>query len=308
MPTALFSSEYQNYDEWYPALMRHMPELDVKRWPDASDPKDVDVLLVWSPPPEALQFPNLKLVQCLGAGVDHLVDLPIPAHVPLARLIDKSQVEGFVEYVVGAVLSHHRDFHRFRESQMLREWKKRPRMLAAERNVGIMGLGEMGSPCATRLASFGFAVRGWSRTPKSLPGVQCFSGDDEMDVFLKGLDIVVCVLPLTGKTGNILRNALFEKLAPGAFVINVGRGGHCNDRDLCDAISSGRLGGALLDVTSVEPLPADHSLWHQRGIEITPHIATSQSALSAAAAAVENIKRVRAGLEPFGLVDKSRRY
>lgn len=308
MPTALFFSEYQNYDAWYPCLVHHMPELNVKRWPDIGDPKDVDVLLVWSPPAEALQLPNLKLIQCLGAGVDHLVDLPIPAHVPLARLIDKSQVEGFVEYVVGAVLSHHRDFHRFRESQMLGEWKKHPRMLAAERNVGIMGLGEMGSPCATRLASFGFAVRGWSRTPKSLPGVRCFSGDDEMEMFLNGLDIVVCVLPLTGKTENILNSALFERLAPGAFVINVGRGGHCNEDDLCNAISSGRLGGALLDVTSVEPLPADHSLWHQRGIEITPHIATSQSASSAAAAAVENIKRVRAGLEPFGLVDKSRRY
>ena len=308
MPTALFSSEYQNYDEWYPALMRHMPELNVKRWPDIGDSKDVDVLLVWSPPAEALRFPNLKLIQCLGAGVDHLVDLPIPAHVPLARLIDKSQVEGFVEYVVGAVLSHHRDFHRFRESQIMREWKKLPRVLAAERNVGIMGLGEMGSPCATRLASFGFAVRGWSRTPKNLPGIQCFSGDGEMNAFLKGLDIIVCVLPLTGETENILSGALFEKIAPSAFVINVGRGGHCNDRDLCDAISSGRLSGALLDVTSVEPLPADNPLWHQKGIEITPHIATSQSASSAAAAAVENIKRVRTGLEPFGLVDKSRRY
>jgi len=308
MPTALFSSEFQNYDEWLPALLAHMPGLQVRRWPEINDPDDVDVLLVWSPPEEALKFPNLKLVQCLGAGVDHLVSLPIPDHVPLARLIDHSQIDGFVEYVVGAVLFYHRDFPSFRASQARATWAKRPRVLARDRRVGIMGLGEMGAPCAARLATFGFSVRGWSRSARNIAGVECFAGDAQMADFLSNLDILVCALPLTPSTEGILNTDVFARLAPNACVINVGRGGHCNEADLIEAVSSGRLGGALLDVTSVEPLPDGHPLWLQPGIEITPHIATSQSSFSAAAVAIENIRLVREGKKPLGLVDRLRQY
>lgn len=308
MPTALFSSEFQNYDEWLPALLTHMPDLQVRRWPDIDDPNEVDVLLVWAPPGEALKFPNLKLVQCLGAGVDHLISLPIPDHVPLARLIDHSQIDGFVEYVVGAVLSYHRDFQRFRASQARATWVKQPRVLARNRRIGVMGLGEMGAPCASRLATFGFSVRGWSRSARNIAGVECFAGDEQIFDFLSDLDILVCALPLTPSTEGILNAEVFARLAPNACVINVGRGGHCNEGDLIEAVSSGRLGGALLDVTSVEPLPDGHPLWLQPGIEITPHIATSQSSFSAAAVAIENIRLVREGKKPLGLVDRLRQY
>ncbi len=308
MPTVLFSSEFQKYDQWRPALLSNLPDLDLRRWPDVGDPSDVDILLVWAPPPETLKFPNLKLIQCLGAGVDHLINLPIPEHVPLARLIDKSQVAGFVEYVVGAVLSYHRDFHRFRQNQASHQWAPRTRVLASQRKIGVMGLGEMGAPCAIRLAEFGFAMRGWSRSPRQLSGLQTFSGEEGLNEFLHDLDILICALPLTPSTENILNRQLFERLAPGACVINVGRGGHCNEQDLCAAVQSGQISGALLDVTSIEPLPASDPLWTHAEINITPHIATSQVAASAAAVAAENITRVRQGLPPLGLVDRSRKY
>ncbi|ODP34854.1 hypothetical protein A9762_13095 [Pandoraea sp. ISTKB] len=285
-----------------------MPELKVQCWPEVDDPADVDVLLVWAPPEEALRFPNLKLVQCLGAGVDHLISAPIPDHVPLARLIDRNQVAGFVEYVAAAVLGYHRDLPRFRDSQSRGVWEKRARVLAQNRRIGVMGLGEMGAPCATALASFGFDVRGWSRSLKDLPTIQCFAGAEQIDAFLDGVDILICALPLTPDTVGILNHTLFDRLAPHACVINVGRGGHCNEPHLCEALNSGRLSGALLDVTSVEPLPPGHPLWTQEHLEITPHIATSQSAMSAAAVAVDNIRRVRRGLEPLGLVNRKRLY
>ena len=308
MPTVLFSSEYQQYDQWRPALLNRLPDLDLRRWPDIGNPEDVDILLVWSPPLEALAFPNLKLVQCLGAGVDHLINLPIPEHVALARLIDRTQVAGFVEYVVGAVLTCHRDFPRYRQSQLLHAWEPRKRVQAADRKVGVMGLGEMGAPCAISLAEWGFNVKGWSRSSHQLEGVKTFSGEQELGAFLSDIDILICALPLTSTTEGILNRQLFEKLAPGAYVINVGRGGHCNEADLCAAIQAGQLSGALLDVTSIEPLPPTHALWDQPEITITPHMATSQIAASAAGIAAENITRVRQGMSPLGLVDRSRKY
>ncbi|CAG9275223.1 D-3-phosphoglycerate dehydrogenase [Paraburkholderia unamae] len=308
MPTVLFASEYHDPVEWLPALRHHMPEIKVTCWPEVPDPDDIDVLLAWTALEEAVRLPNLKLVQCLGAGIDHLVGLPIPDRVPLARLVDNSQVAGFVEYVVGAVLGFHRDRHHFRKSQEKSCWTRRPRMLSCERRVGIMGLGEMGAPCAIALSKYDFSVSGWSRTLKTLPGVQCYAGERQLNEFLQGLDILVCALPLTPGTDGILNDQLFSKLALGACVINVGRGGHCNEQHLVDALASGRLSGALLDVTSVEPLPTNHPLWNVQGLEITPHIATSQSANSAAAIVAENIRRVRAGHVPLGAVDRTRGY
>ncbi|KAF1010965.1 MAG: Glyoxylate/hydroxypyruvate reductase A [Pseudomonas fluorescens] len=308
MATVLFASQYQRYDQWRPALLELLPDLDLRQLEDIDDPADVDILLVWTPPEETLQYPNLKLVQCLGAGVDHLVNLPIPTHVPLARLIDRSQVQGFVEYVTAAVLSWHRGFPQFAQAQLKHRWAPQPRVLASQRKVGIMGLGEMGSPCAVQLAHMGFAVRGWSRSPRSLDGVQTFAGEAGLSGFLQGLDVLICVLPLTASTEGILDQTLFAQLAPGAYVINVGRGAHCNEADLCTALDSGQLGGALLDVVSVEPLPQDHPLWSQQGLSLTPHIATSQIASSAAAVAAENIRRIRSGQQPLGQVDRSRSY
>lgn len=308
MATVLFSSEYQRYDQWRPALLELLPELDLRQLSEVDDPASVDILLVWTPPEETLRYPNLKLVQCLGAGVDHLVNLPIPAHVPLARLIDRSQVQGFVEYVTAAVLSWHRGFPLFAKSQVRRQWTPLPRVLASQRKVGIMGLGEMGSPCAVQLAQMGFAVRGWSRSPRTLGGVQTFAGDEGLPGFLHGLDVLICVLPLTRSTEGILDQQLFAQLAPGAYVINVGRGAHCNEADLCEALDGGQLGGALLDVVCVEPLPEDHPLWSQPGLSLTPHIATSQIASSAAVVAAENIQRIRSGREPLGRVDRNRNY
>ncbi|KJC50464.1 hypothetical protein UP09_05515 [Bradyrhizobium sp. LTSP885] len=308
MPAALFSSEFQDYEEWRPALLSAYPELDLRLWPDVGDPRDIDVLLVWTPPAEALRFPNLTFVQTLGAGIDHLAGVEVPAHVQLARLVDPKQIDGFVEFVASGVLSFHRDLQLYAKDRTSRIWRKRPRRLAADRKVGIMGLGEMGQPCAERLASFGFSMRGWSLSRKDVLGVSTYAGEAELSAFLRDLDILVCALPLTETTRGILDRKTFAQLAPRACVINVGRGGHCVESDLLDAIRSGRVEGALLDVTDLEPLPDCSPLWEEPRIQITPHIATSQIASSAAVLAAENIRRVRAGAPPVGLIDRSRQY
>ena len=158
------------------------------------------------------------------------------------------------------------------------------------------------------LVRFGFDVAGWSRTPKEIEGVTCFHGPEGLDQMLARTDILVCLLPLTPATRGILNGELFAKLPRGACLINVGRGGHQVERDLLEALDSGQLREATLDVFEEEPLPADSPLWSHPQVIVTPHIASMTMPETAAKAVGENIKRMEAGLPPLNVVDFERGY
>jgi glyoxylate/hydroxypyruvate reductase A len=121
------------------------------------------------------------------------------------------------------------------------------------------------------LAQFDFPILGWSRSPKTVEGVRCFSGEKGFADFLTATRVLVCLLPLTPDTEGILRRDALALLLPGAYVINVARGGHLVDDDLLALITSGHVAGATLDVFRTEPLPATHPFWHHPKITITPH-------------------------------------
>ena len=241
-------------------------------------------------------MPNLAFVQCFGTGADNLLADPrIPPHIPIARLINDEQTRGMVEFVLGIVLGWHRQFDTFRAQQKRAEWIRHEHPIASERSVGVLGLGEMGMAVARGLAALGFKTRGWNRSPRLLPGVETFVGDAEFMSFASGLDCVVCLVPLTSSTRHILAAPLFNRLARGAYVVNVGRGGHCKEDDLIAALDSGQVSGAWLDVFETEPLPSDSPLWRRGDIAILPHAATMSRPEFAAATIVENLHRVRRG-------------
>ncbi|MGA8786003.1 MAG: NAD(P)-dependent oxidoreductase, partial [Polaromonas sp.] len=137
--------------------------------------------------------------------------------------------------------------------------------------VGVMGLGVLGERVSRALAQFDFPVLGWSRSAKSIDGVQCFSGESGFEEFLAATRILVCLLPLTPGTENIMRHDTLAQLQPGGYVINVARGSHLVDEDLIALIDSGHLAGATLDVFRTEPLPAAHPFWTHPKITVTPH-------------------------------------
>jgi|SRR5690554_188491 len=308
--TLLFKSDLGRYDLWVPALKRHLEGREIRLWPDLGEVQDIEYALVWDPPPGLLaSLPNLKAIFSVGAGVDHIAaDPERPKHLPVIRMVEEGLTAGMTEYVVMQVLYHHRDMLAYRHQAAEKIWREIPAVPAHQRRIGILGLGVLGQDAARMLVRFGFDVAGWSRTPKEIEGVTCFHGPEGLDQMLARTDILVCLLPLTPATRGILNGELFAKLPRGACLINVGRGGHQVERDLLEALDSGQLREATLDVFEEEPLPADSPLWSHPQVIVTPHIASMTMPETAAKAVGENIKRMEAGLPPLNVVDFERGY
>ncbi|QQS11144.1 MAG: glyoxylate/hydroxypyruvate reductase A [Rhodospirillales bacterium] len=285
-------------------------DVDMRGWGDVGDPAEVGIALAWKPPLGALAtFPNLRLIVSTGMGVDHLlIDPDLPPGIPIVRIIDPGLVGQMAEYAIYWALRHHRGMEAYAAQRRRGEWTEIPFTDTATRRVGVMGLGEIGADTARKFAALGFPTAGWSRTAKSISGVETFHGQDGFDAFLRRSDILVDVLPMTPATAGLLDARAFAALPRGAFLINMARGGHVVDADLVAALDSGHLAGAALDVFHVEPLPQAHPFWSHPRIEITPHIAGPTNPRTAAASVADNVRRLRAGLPLVNVVDRAAGY
>ena len=259
-----------NAQPWLEGLRAALPGAQVELWAPGASPADYAV--VWAPPQQFLdEQTKLKGIFNIGAGVDALMALSLPAGVPVVRLDDAGMSVQMAEYVCHAVIRHFREFDAYEADVADGKWSYRKPRLRTDFPVGVMGLGVLGERVTLALKQFEFPVMGWSRSAKSIDGVQCFSGDDGFKKFLAGTRILVCLLPLTPETENILNHSNLSKLLPGAYVINVARGGHVVDDDLMALLDSAHLSGATLDVFRQEPLPAAHPFWKHPQVTVTPH-------------------------------------
>jgi len=307
--TVLFHSTLDDPGEWIPRLAALMPGETFRVWPDCGDPEAIDVALLWTQPEGGLAaFPRLRFVQSIGAGVDQLAPGSFPAGVRLARLVDTGLSDRMAEYCLLAVLRHHRQFDLHAAAQRRGEWDYRTPAPRAAYPVGIMGLGVLGEAVAKRLVAAGFPVRAWTRTARAAAPVPVHAGPDGLGPFLDGLAALICLLPLTPQTEGILSAGLFARLPRGAVLINVGRGRHLVEPDLIEALDSGELAAATLDVFRTEPLPPGHPFWAHPRVLVTPHVAANADADSAAAQVIENIRRAREGEPLLHEVDPAQGY
>jgi glyoxylate/hydroxypyruvate reductase A len=305
----MFLSPDDPAEAWREALLAALPELDFRIWPDVGDPAEIDLALVWRPPEgELARYPNLRAILSLGAGIDGLLAQPGLPDVPIARMVDPSLTRTMTEYVLLAVLRHHRQFDHCEREQRATRWSYAFPPQAADRRVGVMGLGVLGATAARSLASHGFPVAGWSRAAKQLPGIESFAGEQGLAAFLARTDILVCLLPLTRDTAGILNARTFASLPRGAFLVNVARGAHLVEADLIAALDSGQLAGATLDVFGEEPLPPGNPLWRHPKVLVTPHVASYSLPATGAEGVVENIRRARAAQALLHQVDRARGY
>ena len=266
----LFCCTGAKAEPWVTGLRAEFPAENVNEWTPGAPPADYAV--VWAPPQQFMdEQPQLKGLFNIGAGVDALLKLRLPPAAPIVRLDDAGMSVQMAEFVCHAVIRHFREFDGYEDDIRERKWSYRQPRLRADFPVGVMGLGVLGDRVARSLAQFDFPVNGWSRSPKTVDGVRCFSGEAGLQDFLAATRILVCLLPLTPETENIINRELLGKLLPGAYLINVARGAHLVDEDLIALIDSGHVAGATLDVFRIEPLPAAHPFWQQPKISITPH-------------------------------------
>jgi glyoxylate/hydroxypyruvate reductase A len=302
----LLSTKAAAMELWRDALLAVDPLLEIRMFPDSGDPAGIEAAVVWTAHDmaELRRYPNLRLIISMGAGVDHLLRPPgPPPGIPVARLVDRMLTTQMGEWVLLNVLRFHRQDLDYRALQREGSWLELPAPVTAERRVGILGLGELGTHAAGLLRSLGFPVMGWTRRPRSAEGIETFHGTDGLQAMAARSDILVCLLPLTPETRGIVDAGLLSRLPRGAFLINGARGGHVADADLLAALGSGQVAAAALDVFSPEPLPADHPYWSHPRVVMTPHAASITIPSSAAPQVVENIHRARDGRKLLNLVD-----
>ncbi len=294
-------------DEWRDALAGCLPEARVHVWPDAPT---CDYAVVWKPPSAmfASQL-RLKAMFSLGAGVDGLLAMPaLPRDVPLVRMEDCGMAAQMVEYAMYVALRRFRRFAEYADAQAEGRWAPRSYRMREDFSIGVLGLGVLGAAVAKALADFGFSVSGWSRTAKSIEGIQCLHGSSGLDGVLARSELLLVLLPLTGDTEGLLDGERLALLPEGAALANLSRGELLDDDALLDALDSGQLSGAYLDVFRREPLPRDHRYWNHPLVRVTPHISALTPHAVACEQVAQKIRQWESGEPVSGIVDRQRGY
>lgn len=305
-------------DDFFKGTKERAPNRDVRRYPDFGHPDEVRYALAWHPPQGVLAtFPNLEVIVSVGAGVDHLFKDPDLPNVPIVRYIDPDLTARMTQYVVLHTLYHVRRMTEHQALQQARKWDYLPEPMPAQVRVGIMGIGVLGQAAAKALLALGYQVNGWSRSPKSVDGVNCFAGQDGLGAFLGATDVLVVLLPFTPATKGILNAELFSQLSndgrrhhrlPGPVLINAGRGGLQVETDILSALDAGTLYASSLDVFETEPLPDTSPLWGHDRVVVTPHNAAESASESISAYFIRQVERLEAGQPLENVVDPNEGY
>jgi glyoxylate/hydroxypyruvate reductase A len=306
----VFHCPWANARDWLDVLRAAGPELRFETSHEVLDPAAIEAAVVWQPPVGFFErFSNLRLISALGAGADYLFvpGMRLP-DVPITRIVDPVMAERMAGWVLAVTLHFHRHLDRYVRQQQERQWRRYEHADFGDVRVGVMGLGTMGTASARLLRRAGYAVKSWSRTPRTLDGIDTCAGAGELKPFLNRSEVLVCLLPLTTATRGILAAATFAELPTGAIVVNAGRGAHLVEADLLAALADGRLGGAALDVFAAEPLSVTHPFWHHPKVLVTPHAASLTSPVTGAAQIVAAIRAVRNGSMPPNRIDPARGY
>jgi glyoxylate/hydroxypyruvate reductase A len=300
---------------WEARLRALAPQRDIRLWPDGlGEAADIAYACAWRAPRGLFaRLPRLEAIFSLGAGVDHIFADPDLPDVPIVRIVDPDLSMRMTEYVVLHVLAYHRHQRLYDIQQRERIWREHAQPPASVVAVGVMGLGALGAAAAAALAKLGFRVAGWSRTAKTLAGIECFHGESGLEAFLRRSEILVCLLPATPATQGILDLKLLRKLkrdgaAGGAYLINAARGALQVEADILTALDEETLAGATLDVFAREPLPATSALWRHPKITVTPHNAAVSDPHALAANLLRQVERFEAGLPLEHIVDRARGY
>ncbi len=304
----LFSSTQENPERWVSQLRRLEPDMDLRVWPDVGCLEDIEYAIVARPEKGDLaRYPNLKAVFSMWAGVEDLLAEPALKDIAIVRMVEPGLTAGIVAYVVHHVTGIYNKTWYYNSRDWAHPFHSNFQVPQST-CVGILGLGHLGIPCANALVHLNFEVIGYSNSRKSVPQVHSYAGSDELPAFLSRSNILVCILPRTPQTEDIVNSNTLSMLPRGAYVINCGRGESVCDDDLLEFVRNGHIAGAVLDVFREEPLPADHPFWDEPNITVSPHCASKPDPVSGSEVIVRKMEQFKR-CEPIdGVVVRERAY
>ncbi len=295
-------------ESWVNEFNKSDIDLSIQIWPEITDYENVDCVCLWKHPIGLLRkFKNLKLIYSMGAGVDHILnDFSLNKNIPICRISDEKLAFSMTNYIVTAVLFYHRRIQKYMDDKTSKIWDN-DTFPEIPIKIGILGYGSLGSDAGTKLNLLGFDVIGYTLNKKHSDTIKLYHGD-ELDKFLKEINVLVCTVPYTSKTSQLLSEKLFKKLNKGTYLINVSRGKVQNENDILKYIDNGTLSGAFLDVFEEEPLPKTSLLWNYKNIQITPHNASVTNKEAAVPQIINNYKRLIEGKSLINQVNIRNEY
>jgi len=274
-----------------------------------------DALVVWELDVPALvklveQHRALKWLHLRWAGVPRPV-LQVVSEQTLLTNGSGAHGPAIAEYVIGVMMAHYKGLFAMRSAQERGEWLREFRLRELRgQSVGIIGLGDLGLSIARVLRGFGVRLRGLRRSASPCPDVDELFETSQLHDFVRGLDVLIVAAPLTPATNGLIGAAELACVQRGALLVNVGRAAIVDEGAMLDALGTGQLGGAALDVFLSEPLPADSPLWQLSNVFISPHCADAspESRERGFHILLDNIQRFLSGQSLRNVVDRTAGY
>ncbi len=235
---------------------------------------DLDCEIVFGAPkaiqPRLAAFTHLKWVQSTWAGVEPLLDPTLRRDYILTNA--RGVFGGLMsEFVFGHLLYHEKRIGLHLQAQKEKRWQHEDIGMLRGKTIGLLGVGSIGAHLAQTAKHFGMTVRGYTRESESSSHVDAYYHGGALIEFARGLDYLVCVLPRTQETNQIINADVLNALPPRAILLNAGRGNAVDESALIDALHQNKLAAAVLDVFEQEPLPAEHPFWETPNLQITFH-------------------------------------
>jgi phosphoglycerate dehydrogenase-like enzyme len=240
------------------------------------------------------RLPRVVWTQLTWAGVEPLLDPSLRRDYVLTNLRG-SFGPAMAEYVFAYLLLHERRILQRLDAQRAGTWDPSPPGRLKGKTIGLVGVGSIGTYLADTARHFGMRVHGYTRRSRASASVDRYFHGDEKAAFAAGLDYLVAVLPDTAGTRGLIDRTMIEALPAHALLINAGRGRSLDDASLIEALTLGRLAGAVLDVFPEEPLPPGHPFWRTPNLFITSHTAAPTLVADAVRVFSENYRRFVAG-------------
>ncbi len=256
------------------------------------------------------RMPALRWIQALTAGVEGWLALPdLPERLVLTCARGTHRVQ-MPENILGALFHLTKPYAGIALDQKDRRWRRRVSQTLAGTTLGILGLGVIGQEVARKAQALEMRVIGTRCSPAPIPHVDHVYGPEGTDEVLAAADWVLLLLPVTPETRSFMNAARLKRMKPSAYLLNFGRGELVADDDLIEAVTARTIAGAVLDVFTTEPLPAEHPFWTTEGILVLPHIGGLHPGRDHIVASLftDNVERFLAGQPLRETVDRTRGY